>query len=89
MDGDKAICVRMEQGDAKSVQIISLQTGTVTSKFPMAAESAILSPDGKTIAVRGELAAVFTAREGGINTAGIGRLGSQPRRRMISLSTCL
>jgi ABC-type uncharacterized transport system permease subunit len=52
MDGDKAICVRLEQGDQKSVQIVSLQTGAVTSRFPMAAESAILSPDGKTIAVR-------------------------------------
>ena len=55
MDGDKAICVRLEQGDQKSVQIISLQTGQITNKFPMAAESAILSPDGKTIAVRGAL----------------------------------
>jgi len=52
MDSDKALCVRMESGDAKSLQIISLATGAVTNKFPMPAESAILSPDGKTIAVR-------------------------------------
>ena len=53
MDSDKAMCVRMEVGDAKSVQIISLATGTITNKFPMAAEAAVLSPDGKSIAVRG------------------------------------
>jgi len=35
-----------------SLQIVSLATGQVTSRFPMPAESAILSPDGKTIAVR-------------------------------------
>ena len=66
MDGDKAICVRMEQGDQKSVQIISLQTGTVTSKFPMAAESAILSPDGKTIAVRGTRRRTWRLTHGGV-----------------------
>jgi hypothetical protein len=54
MDSDKALCVRTEIGDSKSVQIVSLATGTVTNKFPMAAESAVLSPDGKSIAVRGE-----------------------------------
>lgn len=53
MDSDKAMCVRMEVGDAKSVQIVSLASGTITNKFPMAAESAVLSPDGKSIAVRG------------------------------------
>ena len=52
MDSDKAVCVRLEAGDAKSVQIISLATGGVLHKFPMGAESAILCPDGKSIAVR-------------------------------------
>jgi hypothetical protein len=53
MDSDKALCVRMEMGDQKTLQIISLATGSVINKFPMPAESAILSPDTKTIAVRG------------------------------------
>jgi len=52
MDSDKALCVRVEQGDQKTVQIVSLQSASVTNKFPMGAESAILCPDGKTIAVR-------------------------------------
>ncbi len=52
MDSDKALCVRVESGDSKVVQIVSLASGSITNKFPMAAESAILCPDGKTIAVR-------------------------------------
>ncbi|RYY38323.1 hypothetical protein EON62_00490, partial [archaeon] len=51
MDSDKALCVRMEAPE-KVLQIVSTATGTVINKFPMPAESAILSPDGKTIAVR-------------------------------------
>ena len=52
MDSDKALCVRVESGDAKSVQVINLATGAVMHKFPMGAESAILCPDGKSMAVR-------------------------------------
>lgn len=52
MDSDKALCVRVESGEQKVVQIISLATGAVVNKLPMQAESAILCPDGKTIAVR-------------------------------------
>ena len=51
MDSDKSLLVRLD-GEQKSLQIISLATGAVTARFPMPAESAILSPDGKTIAVR-------------------------------------
>jgi len=52
MDSDKNLLVRLDTPDSKSLQIVSLATGAVTNKFPMPAESAILSPDGKTIAVR-------------------------------------
>lgn len=58
MDGDKNLLVRLETNPAdpsspKQLQIVSLATGSVTNKFPMPqADSAILSPDGKTIAVR-------------------------------------
>lgn len=52
MDSDKALCVRVEQGDNKAVQIISLASGSVVNRMPMAAESVILCPDGKTIAAR-------------------------------------
>ena len=52
MDSDKALCVRLEVGESKSLQIVSLATGAVVNKFPMPVEAAILSPDGKTIAVR-------------------------------------
>ena len=51
MDSDKNLLVRLD-GEQKSLQIVSLATGAVTARFPMPAESAILSPDGKTIAVR-------------------------------------
>lgn len=50
MDGDKNLLVCMPE--SKMLQIVSMATATVTNKFPMPAESAILSPDGKTIAVR-------------------------------------
>jgi clathrin heavy chain len=53
LDSDKALCVRVEGADgSKAVQIVSLATGQVTQRFPMGAESAILCPDGKSIAVR-------------------------------------
>ena len=53
LDSDKAICVRIESPDGqKVVQVVSLATGVVTNKFPMGAESAILCPDGRSIAVR-------------------------------------
>ena len=53
LDSDKALCVRVAGADgSKAVQIVSLATGQVTQRFPMGAESAILCPDGKSIAVR-------------------------------------
>jgi len=45
--------VRVEGADgSKVVQIVSLASGSITNRFPMAAESAILCPDGRSIAVR-------------------------------------
>jgi len=52
MDSDKAVCVRLEQGEQKSMQVISLTTGGVLHKFPTCPDSVILCPDGKSIAVR-------------------------------------
>ena len=53
LDSDKALCVRVDNADgSKVVQVVSLASGSVTQRFPMGAESAILSPDGKSMAVR-------------------------------------
>lgn len=54
MQSDKAICVRDESAGQKQVVLVDTLAGRVQKRMPMAAEAAILSPDARIIAVRGE-----------------------------------
>ena len=55
MESDKAIVVREPKPDQKTVAIVDLLTGRITSRKPTAGDSAIMSPDGKYMGVRGKV----------------------------------
>jgi hypothetical protein len=58
MVSDKAICVREPKPDGTgSTAIVDTATGRISSRKPLNAEAAVLSPDGRTIAVRGKILA--------------------------------
>ena len=56
MTSEKVICVREDKGDGTSqTAFINVATGTIGSRKPISAEAAVVSLDGKNVAVRGEL----------------------------------
>jgi len=52
IDSDKAICIREDVGEARNIVIVDVAGRVIRHKKPMAAEAAIMNPDGNTIAVR-------------------------------------
>lgn len=55
MESDKFICVREKVGDASQVVIIDMSDGTNPIRRPITADSAIMHPTSKVIALKGKL----------------------------------
>lgn len=54
MSSDAAVCVReIGEGGAGNIAIVDLGSGRLAPRKPLSADAAILSPDGKLVAVRG------------------------------------
>ena len=58
MESDKYICMREKVGDTSQVVIIDLADPHNPIRFPITAESVIMNPVSKVIAVRGESDAI-------------------------------
>ena len=54
MESDRFICVREEDEDLSQAVIIDMNDSTNPMRIAMAADSAIMNPASKVIAVRGE-----------------------------------
>ena len=54
MESDKYICIREKVGDTSQVVIIDLGDPANPIRRPITAESAIMNPASKVIALRGE-----------------------------------
>lgn len=61
MESDKFICVREKVGDASHVVIIDLNDASNPIKRPISADSAIMNPASKVIALKGKAATDGTA----------------------------
>lgn len=61
MESDKFICVREKVGDASHVVIIDLNDVNNPIKRPISADSAIMNPASKVIALKGKAATDGTA----------------------------
>lgn len=61
MESDKFICVREKVGDSSHVVIIDLNDASNVIKRPISADSAIMNPASKVIALKGKAAADGTA----------------------------
>lgn len=61
MESDKFICVREKVGDASHVVIIDLNDVSNPIKRPISADSAIMNPASKVIALKGKAATDGTA----------------------------
>lgn len=54
MESDKFICIREKVGDANQVVIIDMAEPTSPIKRPISADSAIMNPASKVIALKGK-----------------------------------
>ena len=54
MESDKFICVREKVGDTAQVVIIDMATPTSPIRRPISADSAIMNPQTKVIALKGK-----------------------------------
>lgn len=54
MESDKFICVREKVGETAQVVIIDLADPTNPTRRPISADSAIMNPKSKVIALKGE-----------------------------------
>ena len=59
MESDKYICVREKVGETAQVVIIDLGDAANPIRRPITAESAIMNPASKVIALRGELTQII------------------------------
>lgn len=55
MESDKFICVREKNNDANQVVIIDMADTSNPIKRPISADSAIMNPASKVIALKGKL----------------------------------
>lgn len=55
MESDKFICIREKVGEQAQVVIIDMSDPTTPIRRPISAESAIMNPASKVIALKGEL----------------------------------
>ena len=55
MESDKFICVREKVGDSSQVVIIDLNDASNPIRRPISADSAIMNPASKVIALKGKL----------------------------------
>jgi len=54
MESDKFICIREKVGEQAQVVIIDMSDPTTPIRRPISAESAIMNPASKVIALKGE-----------------------------------
>lgn len=64
LESDRFICVREEVNGTKQVVIIDLNDANNVMRRPISAESAIMHPEEKVIALRGASVAVRERRAG-------------------------
>ena len=55
MESDKYICVREKVGETAQVVIVDLADATNPTRRPISADSAIMNPASKVIALKGNL----------------------------------
>ena len=55
MESDKFICVREKVGDSSQVVIIDMADASNPIRRPISADSAIMNPASKVIALKGKL----------------------------------
>lgn len=61
LESDRFICVREDVGGTKQVVIVDLADASNVTRRPISAESAIMHPDDKVIALRGAFQAVHAS----------------------------
>lgn len=61
MESDKFICVREKIGDTNQVVIIDLNDPTTPIRRPISADSAIMNPASKVLALKGKAGSEGTA----------------------------
>ncbi|ETE62315.1 Clathrin heavy chain 2 [Ophiophagus hannah] len=66
MESDKFICIREKVGEQAQVVIVDLSDPTTPIRRPISAESAIMNPASKVIALKGTSADLFSTREGNL-----------------------
>jgi clathrin heavy chain len=59
MESDKFICVREKIGDTAQVVIIDMDNANNPIRRPISADSAIMNPKSKVIALKGNLVSIF------------------------------
>lgn len=59
MESDKFICIREKVGEQAQVVIIDMSDPTTPIRRPISAESAIMNPASKVIALKGKLSLLY------------------------------
>lgn len=59
MESDKFICVREKVNDTNQVVIIDMNDATNPTRRPISADSAIMNPASKVIALKGKLSIIL------------------------------
>ena len=56
MESEKYVCIREDGAQGSSLTVVDLTNGNEVSRMPMAAESTIMNPEKKVVALRKGLA---------------------------------